>query len=128
MNVSDAGLDLIKAFESLELRLYNCPAHDATIGYGRLVHHGPICGDRSEEPFLHGITEPQAVDLLRLDVAWAEKEVEAHVKVPLTQGQFDALVSWTFDAGVGSMEHSTLLRLQNAGGYAVVPSQLLKWV
>jgi lysozyme len=48
--------------------------------------------------------------------------------VPLTQGQFDALVSWTFNAGVGSMEHSTLLRLLNAGGYAVVPSQLLKWV
>jgi lysozyme len=128
MNISAQGLDLIKSFESLRLRLYNCPAGDATIGYGHLVHLGLICGAPSEALFQHGITEGQALVLLRQDVAWAEQEVTQHVKVPLLQGQFDALVSWVFNVGVGSLERSSLLRLLNMGGSAVVPSQLLKWV
>jgi GH24 family phage-related lysozyme (muramidase) len=45
---------------------------------------------------------------------------------PLLQGPFDALVSWVFNVGAGSLEHSSLLRLLNLGGYVVEPNQLLK--
>lgn len=83
MQISDAGLDLIKTQEGFESHLYNCPANDASIGYGHLVHLGPICGAASEAPFAGGITEEQGSDLLLQDVAYAEHAVEHLVKVPL---------------------------------------------
>jgi GH24 family phage-related lysozyme (muramidase) len=71
MQISNTGLNLIKMDEGFKPRLYNCPAHDASIGYGHLVHHGPVCGAASEAPFAGGITEAAATVLLLEDAAYA---------------------------------------------------------
>lgn len=64
MQLSNAGLCLIKNGEGFKPRLYNCPANDASIAYGHLVHHGPVCGAASEAPFAGGVSEEQGTALL----------------------------------------------------------------
>lgn len=124
--ISDRGLRFIASFEGLSLRLYNDPAGHCTIGYGHLVHPGPCDGSEPAE-FRRGITQARALALLRDDVATAEAAVNASVRVPLNQNQFDALVSFVFNVGTGAFKRSTLLRLLNAGDYDAVPAQLARW-
>jgi lysozyme len=128
MQVSNAGLNLVKSDEGFKSHLYNCPANDATIGYGHLVHLGPICGAPSEKPFTSGIGEEQGSDLLLADAAYAEHAIAHLVTVPLTQGQYDALVSFTYNEGAGRLQTSTLLKYLNAGNYAGAADQFGVWV
>lgn len=104
-NYSSTGLALTRSFEGLRLAAYQDSAGVWTIGYG---HTGP--GVHSGQR----ITEPQAETLLRADLAVAIDCVRRAVKVALTQGQFDALVDFCFNAGSGNFLGSTLLRLVNA--------------
>lgn len=117
MQISNAGLDLIKQFEGLYLKAYRCPAGVPTIGYGHTA--GVAMGQT--------ITQQQADDYLRRDVRQFERAVERLVSVPLTQGQFDALVSFAFNLGEGALAQSTLLRLLNAGDYAGAAAQFDRW-
>ena len=128
MQLSNAGLNLIKTGEGFKPHLYNCPANDASFGYGHLVHHGPICGAASEAPFVGGISEQQGTALLLEDAAYAQHAVEHLVKVPLTQGQYDSLVSFTYNEGAGRLQSSTLLKDLNASDFGSVPAQLEEWV
>lgn len=73
------------------------------------------------------ITQQQADDYLRRDVRQFERAVARQVRVPLTQGQFDALVSFAFNLGEGALAQSTLLRLLNAGDYAGAAAQFDRW-
>lgn len=117
MQISKAGLDLIKEFEGLYLKAYRCPAGVPTIGYGHTA--GVVMGQT--------ITKQQADDYLRRDVRQFERAVARLVSVPLTQGQFDALVSFAFNLGEGALAQSTLLRLLNAGDYAGAAAQFDRW-
>ena len=110
------GIELIKRFEGLHLRA--CPAQVWTIGYGHTgaVREGQV------------IDESEAQQLLLADLAGAEKAVRRHVRVPLDDDQFSALVSFTFNLGEGNLRSSTLLRKLNAGDYDAVPSELARWV
>lgn len=117
MQISKAGLDLIKQFEGLYLKAYRCPAGVPTIGYGHTA--GVAMGQT--------ITQQQADDYLRRDVRQFERAVARLVTVPLTQGQFDALVSFAFNIGDGALAQSTLLRLLNAGDYAGAAAQFDRW-
>jgi lysozyme len=74
------------------------------------------------------ITQARAEELLKQDVASAEAEVKRLVTVPLTQHQFDALVDFVFNCGAGNLQHSTLLRLLNAGDYASTAAHFGDWV
>jgi len=65
--------------------------------------------------------------LRQADVAVAEASVQRLVKVPLSQGQFDALVDFVFNLGAGRLASSTLLRDLNAGQYEAAGQQLLLW-
>lgn len=94
------GFNLIKEFEGLRLHTYKCPADRWTIGYG---HTADVSANDV-------ITEAQAISLLYQDVAESERAVNKYVHVPLTQNQFDALVSFVFNLGVGSFRTSTLLK------------------
>lgn len=117
MKTSDTGLALIKRFEGLRLKAYRCPAGILTIGYG--TTRGVKTGQT--------ITEARADELLREDVQAFEQAVTETVTVPLTQGQFDALVSLTYNIGPGAFRASTLLRLLNRGEYAQAAAQFDRW-
>lgn len=117
MNISDAGLDLIKDAEELRLRAYLCPAGVWTIGWGhtRGVKPGDTC------------TEAEAKQMLRDDIAPVERAVAESVKVPITQGMYDALCSLVFNIGTGAFRKSTLLRLLNESKYQLAAAEFPRW-
>lgn len=118
MKISQRGLDLIKKFEGLRLTAYRCPAGVLTVGYGSTGPHvkqGMV------------ITEDEAEALLRKDVARFEDGVN-HIVGPCTQGQFDALVSFAFNLGLGALMSSTLLKRHKAGDFAGAAAQFARWV
>jgi lysozyme len=121
-HVSKQGLDLICRFEGFSPVIYICPAGYPTIGYGHLIT------EANKERFLDGVDEDEALELLRKDVALAERAVLRLITVPLTQGQFDALVSFTFNLGAGALQRSTLRRKVNREEHHDVPAELMKWV
>ena len=118
MNISATGLDFIRKHEGLRLKAYRDSGGKWTIGYGstREVSSSLI------------ITEWQAEVRLHDDVTIAEDCVNKCVTVPLTQGQFDALISFVFNLGCHALRHSTLLQRLNAGeDRAGVSDEFLKW-
>lgn len=119
--VNQAGLDLIKDFEGLRLTAYPDPGTGGapyTVGYG---HTGPDVTPRTK------ITKAKAEELLIADLSSACHVVEQAVKVPLSDNQFAALVSFTFNCGAANFRSSTLLRRLNEGDYGCVPMQLARW-
>jgi len=115
--VSPATLAFIKGFEGLRLTAYRDAVGVLTIGWG---HTGDV--QPGQQIGLH-----QAEILLELDANRAAAAVRRRVKVPLTPGQFDALVSFTFNLGEGRLAESTLLRQLNAGDYRGAAEELLRW-
>jgi GH24 family phage-related lysozyme (muramidase) len=127
LSISDDGVRLIASFEGFRSDLYNDPAGHCTIGYGHLVHLGNCDGSEPAD-LRKGITRKRARELLRNDAASAEAAINDAVQVPLSQEQFDALVSFVFNVGTGAFGKSTLLRRLNKGRYQDVPGQLDRWV
>ena len=117
MKISEEGISLIKRFEGCRLEAYKCSAGVLTIGYG---HTGGVKEDDT-------ITQEEADKLLKADVFKFEKNVEDNVKVELNQSQFDALVAWTFNLGVGNLRSSTMLQKLNNEDYTSVPSEMKRW-
>ena len=117
MNISNEGLSLIKKFEGCELDSYKCAAGVWTIGYGST--HGIEKG--------MSISKSRAEELLLEDIAQFEDIVDKAVSVNLSQNQYDALVSWTFNLGGGNLNSSTMLKVLNAGDYENVPEQIKRW-
>lgn len=118
MKISDQGIALIKEFEGCELTAYVCPAGVLTIGVGhtgRDVHAGQT------------ITEEEADELLRKDLETFERCVNNYVG-PVTQSQFDALVSFAFNLGCDALRNSTLLRKLNDGDDVGAADEFGKWV
>lgn len=93
-----------------------------TIGYEHLIT------EANKEQFLDGIDELEAIDLLKADVQKAEKAVLLLINVPLTDRQFDALVSFTFILGGGALQRATLRRKVSRGEHSAVPAEFMKWV
>ncbi len=77
---------------------------------------------------MDGISREEAEELLKRDVLWAEKGVLRLINVPLTDGQFDALVSFTFNLGTGALQRSTLRRKVNREEHDRVPKEFIRWV
>ena len=118
MRISKEGIALIECWEGLRLRAYRCPAGVWTIGYGhtKTAKAGMV------------ITIRQAEELLLKDVRGFEEAVRDLVIVSLTQNQFDALVSFTFNVGVEAFRKSTMLRLLNERKYKEAGYQFERWV
>lgn len=109
---------LIKQFEGLELKAYICPAGVWTIGYGhtRGVKPGQV------------ITKEEAENLLRKDLERYQMELSNLVKVPVTDGQFIALMSWFYNLGnTLDVRRSQLLKKLNAGDYSGAAAEFPKW-
>jgi lysozyme len=120
MLVSRAAIDIIKQFEGCRLKAYPDPGTGGapwTIGYGHTsgVSRGML------------ITQQQAEDFIHIDILKFEKAVDDLVEVDLEQHQFDALVSFAFNCGIGNLRSSTLLKMVNSGKFDAVPAQFMKW-
>ena len=121
MTPSDECYDLIEHFEGCELKAYPDSATGGdpwTIGYGHTgpeVHPGMV------------ITQAEADALLRQDAEKVAKQVAPMVHVPLSQQEFDALVCFVFNVGIGNFAKSTLLKKLNAGDYDGAANELPKW-
>ncbi len=115
---SKAGIGLIKKWEGCRTDAYKCPAGVWTIGYGHTATAKPDMM----------ISHLDAEDLLREDLVRFEQAVASLVKVPLTQNQFDALVSFTYNVGTGAFRKSTLLVRVNAKHYNKASQQFRRWV
>jgi len=118
MKTSSTGRAFIREAEGERLTTYRCSAGVPTIGVG---HTG------SDVKLGMTITKAQSDALLVADLARFEKAVAAAIKVPLTQNQFDALVSLAFNIGSNAFAKSTLVRVLNGGHYDQVGAQLARW-
>jgi lysozyme len=121
MNLSDQGIALIRKFEGLSLTAYRDSAGVWTIGYGSTRYHD----GKNVKPGDKLANEQQADALFRNTLGQYVESVNQKVKVPLTQNQFDALVSFTYNTGTGSGK--TLFVKLNAMDYAGAANQLLLW-
>lgn len=122
MKIGSNGIALIKEFEGNWLTAYLCPAKVWTIGVG---HTGKVGLKKICEGMK--ITDKQSTSLLKADIATFEKTVNTYVSVKLTQNQFDALVSFTFNEGSGNLKKSTLLKKLNVCDYIGASKEFLKW-
>ncbi|MBW7981554.1 lysozyme [Enterobacillus tribolii] len=122
MQISDAGIALIKQFEGCELKAYQDAAGVWTIGYGwtQLVDGKKIREDMT-------ITQRTAERLLRCGVVQYEQGVNKLLKVGVTQGQYDALVSFAYNLGVRALGTSTLLKKLNDGDTQGAAEEFMKW-
>ena len=118
MKTSRKGIDFIKRHEALRLNAYLDAVGVWTIGYGhtKTAKKGMT------------ITEAEAEKLLVDDLKTAEEEINSH-NLPLKQHQFDALVSFVFNVGVGNFRRSTLLkRLKANPNDPDIANQFKRWV
>lgn len=118
---SDTLISKLKAFEGLRLVAYKPTKAERwyTIGYGHSA--GDVRAGMC-------ITEDRAEELLRRDLYFVEKFVNGIPKVR-TQGQFDALVSFTYNVGVGNLKKSTLLKkIMHDAPTAEIQREFMKWV
>ena len=118
MKLSDKGSELLILREGLRLKAYRDVKDIWTIGVG---HTGPEVVEGLV------ITKEKAHELFHKDVAWAEDAVNL-VKVSLTQNQFDALVSFTFNVGETQFKRSTLVKKLNLGDYEGAAREFSRWV
>ncbi|HEU0184897.1 MAG TPA: lysozyme [Blastocatellia bacterium] len=121
LRISPKGLDLIKRFEGLRLEVYLDTVGIKTAGYGTTGH------GVAEMTVGAPITQAQADAWIAEDARAFESAVNAFVKVPLNQNQFDALVSFVYNLGANALKSSTLLRLLNVGAAEAAAEEFLKW-
>ena len=141
--INQAGLDLIKSFEGIldgdpktvNLDPYVDPVGIYTIGWGHAIVWGngflktstPNAKAIAKQLYPNGLTRQQAEDLLRADIRAHSMPVEALIKVPVTDNQFAALVSFAFNLGVNNLRNSTLLKKVNARDFAGAALEFAKW-
>jgi len=122
MTTSSQTAARIFSFESCKLVPYNDASGNATVGVGHLLHLGPLNG--TEKP----ITIQQALSLFAADLVHvSERYINEFVRVPLTQNKFDALSSFTFNLGAGTLQHVISETGLNQGGYVEVPLKILEY-
>ena len=121
--LSSTGGQLIRNYEELRLDAYRDAAGVWTIGYGSTRYRDgtPV---KPGDKLANG---QQADDLFINTLGQYTGAVNRLVKVPLTQHQFDALVSFTYNEGTGAFQHSTLLQLLNKKDYDGAVAEFLKW-
>lgn len=121
--ISEKGIQLISNFEGLRLNAYQDSVGIWTIGFGTTIFpHGQKVKDGD------CCTIQQANSYMLHDLKRFEAAVSKAVQVPLNQHQFDALVSLTYNIGVGAFQRSTLVKLLNTGNYKAASHQFDVWV
>ena len=134
MNVSPKAIAMIKHHEGVRQKPYQCPARLWTIGVGHVMwpEQGRLkLEDRNAFPVrpedMRTYTMEEVDGILRADLARFERGVSQFITVPLTQGMFDALVSFSFNVGLGTLQRSTLRAKLNRGDKEGAAEELLKY-
>jgi lysozyme len=134
MNVSPKTIEMIKHHEGVRFKPYQCPAKLWTIGVGHVLYpnQGKMPIDQRGGYALHpednrSFSKDEVNAILRADLARFEKGVATYCPVPLTQGQFDALVSFSFNVGLGTLQRSTMRQKVLRGDMAGAAEELLKY-
>jgi len=134
MNVSPKAVAMIKHHEGVRQKAYRCPAKLWTIGVGHVLYpeQGKLkLEDRMSVPLRpedDRVFPMEEVDgILRADLARFERGVAQYCPVPLTQGNFDGLVSFAFNVGLGTLQRSTLRQKLLRGDKAGAAEELLKY-
>jgi lysozyme len=134
MKVSQKCIQQIKIDEGVRNKPYQCPALLWTVGVGHVIdpNHAKVpLADRKALPIPAGwdrvLSADEIDDILRKDLARFEAGVLRLIKVPLTQGQFDALVSFSFNVGLGNLQNSTLRMKVNRSEFEAAAEQFLVW-
>lgn len=115
---SQKGIDFIRSYEGLRLEAYDDSTGVWTIGYGHTA--GVVPG--------MVITEMQAVEYFKTDMKYFEKAINLYVAVPISQNMFDALASFTYNLGVGTLKRSTLLKKLNQNDIAGAADEFGRFV
>ena len=134
MNVSPKTIEMIKHHEGVRFKPYQCPAKLWTIGVGHVLYpnQGKMPIDQRSGYALHpednrAFSKDEVNAILRADLARFEKGVATYCPVPLTQGQFDALVSFSFNVGLGTLQRSTMRQKLLRGDKEGAAEELLKY-
>jgi lysozyme len=134
VKVSQKCIEQIKKDEGVRSRPYQCPALLWTVGVGHVIdpNHAKVkLADRKQLPIPAGwdrvLSAAEIDEILRKDLNRFEAGVLRLIKVKLTQGQFDALVSFSFNVGLGNLQNSTLRMKINRGDYEGAAEQFLVW-
>jgi len=134
MNVSEKAIEVIKHHEGVRQKPYRCPAKLWTVGVGHVLYpeQGKLPMDQRDafnikiEDFrVFSMEEVNAI--LKSDLARFERGVAQYCPVPLTQGMFDALVSFSFNVGLGTLQRSTLRQKLLRGDKEGAAEELLKY-
>lgn len=133
MKISDQGLQLLSEWEGVENTVYKDSAGLDTIGVGHLLTAQELSSGRIsiadvDVDYSNGLNDTQVKELLAQDLERFVEAVNNCVTVELKQHQFDALVAFCFNVGVGAFKNSTLLKELNQGNYDAIPGQLKRWV
>lgn len=120
--ISPNGIKFIQSFEGFSSKAYDDGVGVWTIGWGTTRYEDGTKVKRGDS-----ITVERAVELFMHDLSEFESAVKRSVKVPLNQNQYDALVSFTYNVGIGALQGSTLLKKLNAGDYSGAAAGLLAW-
>ena len=123
LTISDEGISLIKRYEGYKTTPYRCPAGLYTVGYGHVIGNGLQLPDEWNRTFSLGEID----ELLRTDLARFERGVLRYCTVYITQSQFDATVSFSFNLGLGVLQRSTLRQKLNRGDYDGASKEFLKY-
>lgn len=124
MKTGQKGIELIKEFEGFEPKVYKCPAGYDTIGYGTVI-------DTAEEKYLleKTISKEEAEVLLRKDLDYFEKCVNKLLKSSVSQNQYDAVLSFTYNCGPGNLKSSTLLKKINRDpNDPTIAAEFRRWI
>ena len=123
LNISEKGYAIIRQFEGLRLKAYKDGGGVWTIGYGTIkypngqaVKSGDTC------------TEAQAEQWLKSDCKWVDACLDKYVTATINQNQFDALASFVYNIGESQFRTSTLLKMLNAGSFALAASNFDRWI
>jgi len=122
--ISDKGLRLIKLFESISLIPYLCPAGIPTISIGCTYYPDGTKIKMTDPP----ISEARATEIFLNVIKHYEHSVDSFCRDDINQNQFDALVSFCYNLGAGSLKSSTLLKKVNADpNDPLIKDEFLKW-
>jgi lysozyme len=124
MNISQAGIDLIKKFEGCRYKPYRDVAGLWTIGYGHLIGNGKTLPDQYNRDFSEGEID----ELLRQDLAKFERGVTLQFPVLLRQCEFDALCSFSFNLGLSTLDKSSLKKDILSGNKEEAAKDFLKYI